>query len=80
VLHERTGLVVEKPFEDSLPPAVARLVSDAELRIAFGKAAHEMVAANFTIDTAVEPYVRFYEQLLHEREISGMPRQNGRFA
>lgn len=47
VIHERTGLLVERPSAESVAAAISRLATDAKLRQRLGEAAHAHVRDEF---------------------------------
>ncbi len=64
VLNERTGIVVERPFEVGLLDAVCRLAADRSRRIELGAAAHVWASENFSIERTGERYLEYFRALL----------------
>jgi glycosyltransferase involved in cell wall biosynthesis len=64
VADEETGLLVEPDDPDALGAAIARLVTDPELRIRMGSAGSQRVLANFDSEHVADQMVRLYEQLV----------------
>jgi glycosyltransferase involved in cell wall biosynthesis len=62
VTHEVDGLLVPAGDADALAAAIARLMSEPELRERLGRAARETVATRFSVDSAVERLLGIYRR------------------
>jgi colanic acid/amylovoran biosynthesis glycosyltransferase len=67
VVHEVTGLLVEEGNIDELSQALARLMSDAELRDSLGKGGREFVKTAFNRSQLLEELATVYDEVLEER-------------
>ncbi len=64
VLHEKTGLVVERNDPEDLATAILRLLKDPALRQSMGDAAHGWAHRTFSYATLSEQLRDYYRQLL----------------
>jgi len=64
VLHEKTGLVVERNDPDDLASAILRLLKDPALRQSMGDAAHAWAHETFSYATLSRQLRDYYQQLL----------------
>jgi glycosyltransferase involved in cell wall biosynthesis len=62
VTHEVDGLLVPPGDVEALAAAVARLMSEPQLRERLGRAARETVATRFSLDSAVERLLGIYRR------------------
>lgn len=62
VTHEVDGLLVPPGDVAALAAAIARLMSEPQLRERLGRAARATIAARFSLDTAVEQLLGFYRR------------------
>jgi glycosyltransferase involved in cell wall biosynthesis len=61
VVHGETGLIVPPHDEAALADAILALLAQRELRIQYGRAGRERVAAEFSVDRLVSETARVYE-------------------
>ena len=66
-VHERTGVVVPPGDVNELRAALARLLSDQELRNQFGDAGRRRVIEMFTADTMCRATVSLYEDVVQAK-------------
>ncbi|MGH7445813.1 MAG: glycosyltransferase, partial [Longimicrobiales bacterium] len=64
VLHERTGLLVERRDADALVAAITRLATNPRLRATLGEQARGWVADHFTMSKVAALYLEFYHRVL----------------
>lgn len=67
VQHEETGLMVSATDHDALADALLALISDPDHRHELGKAAREMVEAEFSKTVNVKRLTRFFNQISEKR-------------
>lgn len=65
VEHGRNGLLVPPRDVQALADALEKLLRDAPLRAAMGRAGHAMVLQDFTQEYVIEQSLVVYKQLLH---------------
>jgi len=64
IVHMETGLIVEPGDSDGLVLALQQLDSDTKLRLRLGQCAQQRFQRKFSAETAVEAYLRLYQNLL----------------
>ena len=64
VQRDRTGLIVPPRDARALADALARLMSDADLRTAMGKAGHAYAQANFGIDAMLDAMEAVFRKVI----------------
>jgi len=64
ILHERTGLLVEKDDSAGLANAIAFLLAHPEIGVQMGAAGRERVREKFTMDRLVDEYQALYRNLV----------------
>ena len=67
VIHERTGILVEKNNIYSLTEALKKLIESKELRIKYGNAGREFVKENYRWEDSVELKIEKYYEILKEK-------------
>lgn len=69
----RTGLLVPPGDSSALAGAIVRLLSDEELRMAFGRAGEALVRERFTVDRMVDETLEAYELAVRRKAQAGSP-------
>jgi glycosyltransferase involved in cell wall biosynthesis len=64
IIHETTGLAIEKPDPELIANAIERLVVNAEFRLGLGKHARDWAEKNFLIESNAEIVWRIYNQII----------------
>jgi glycosyltransferase involved in cell wall biosynthesis len=73
VRHGETGLLVPPADAPALADAIRRLLADAGLRVAMGRAARELAEARFSRQAAAERLLRVYHELAAGPAVAGRP-------
>ncbi|MBD2665303.1 glycosyl transferase, group 1, putative [Richelia sinica FACHB-800] len=63
VVHRKTGLIVPYQNSDKLAEALGTLLSNSQLRQAYGKASRERVEAEYDEELVFQRLVQFYKEL-----------------
>jgi glycosyltransferase involved in cell wall biosynthesis len=73
LVHEQTGLLVERGDPVALADAIARLLRDQELRRVMGQAARRRAVELFSWDCIAGQLFRHYQRLLTRPSIPSAP-------
>jgi glycosyltransferase involved in cell wall biosynthesis len=63
VLHEKTGLIVPPQDSQKLAEALEKLLSNSEMRAAYGQASRQRVEAEYDESFVFERLENFYREL-----------------
>ena len=68
LVHEETGLLIEREDAVALAESIERLADDADLRERLGRAGRKRIAAEFPIDAAVAAHEALYTEVAGEAQ------------
>jgi glycosyltransferase involved in cell wall biosynthesis len=67
IIHEQTGLIVEKENSFALAEAVGFLLGHPDVAVRMGQAARSRVLGTFSLKSCVDSYDRLYHTLIREK-------------
>jgi glycosyltransferase involved in cell wall biosynthesis len=73
IIDGETGLLVAPRDSEGLRNAIARLLSDSDLRCRLGEQAHDWVSRNFTSEAMAAKYRQMYDHVLGRTSLATLP-------